>query len=60
MAFYRAEIEYKVRRVVYLTADTKDEAKTLVQGAEWEDALSPHECIGPHDRITVKSLAVER
>lgn len=58
---YRVEVEYRVRRVVYLSAEDRDQARARAQDTtNWEDALDPHELVGLHDRITVKSAKVER
>lgn len=58
---YRAEVEYRVRRVVYLEADTRAEAKDRAQDTtEWTDALDPHELVSQSDRIRVLNVKEER
>lgn len=61
VSVWRAEVEYRTRRVVYLVADSRPSAKQAAQDTtEWTDALQPHELTGPHDKIVVKSLRAER
>jgi len=58
---YRIEVEYKVRRAVYVYADTKAQAKARARDtAEWVDADEPNELVGTGDRITVAKTAAAR